>query len=346
MSTNGRSASISLAFPTRNQPDLALSTLKSAVDNASGNIPLEFVVVDDQSSDSDRAILRDGIASLRRQLGRSGPRIVSRFSNDRLGVARARNRCAATASGDVLFITDGHVNLCPRWDEMASAVPDSTIYAGTIRDQQSKFHGYGCTLVVPFMGTHWVRERPEDFVKTQVAASPATILKRRLFLDIGGFDAGMNLYGAIEPEFSVRAWLWGAEILGYPDLEVFHYFKNKEERDGWLGEARPSMIHNAVRFGILYLPEPLIIEMLRLYAMLFPANVQEGYRSVNTKAAFKRRRFLSANMKRDFMWFCNEFQLLDQGGEPIFPPLEAALVAAGVALESSQVEELAPDAAD
>jgi hypothetical protein len=293
--------------------------VRSFLDNSSGSVPIEFVIVDDNSTPECRAELADSVDAIRREVGKGGPNIVLHLSDDRLGVARARNMTAALASRDVLFITDGHVKACDRWDEIAADVPPSTVLAGTIRDENSKFHGYGCVLAVPFMGTHWVRERPEEGSPIQVAASPATVLRRQTFLDIGGFDSGMNLYGAIEPEFSVRAWLAGAEIRSCPDLEIFHHFKDKETRVGFLGEVRPSMIHNAVRFGILYLPEAMIIEMLRYYALLFPQHVQEGFNSVDSGDAFRRREWLAGNLPRDFAWFCSRFSLKDQGGETVLP---------------------------
>jgi GT2 family glycosyltransferase len=314
-----RGRSISVAFPTRNQAELAISTVRSFLDRSSGTVPLEFVIVDDDSTPECRSELASGLAAVRREVGKSGPNIVLHLSDGRLGVARARNMTAALASRDILFITDGHVSACDRWDEMAADVPSSTVVAGTIRDDNSSFHGYGCVLAVPFMGTHWVRKRTETGTPVQVAASPATVLWRRTFLDIGGFDSAMNLYGAIEPEFSVRAWLAGFEIHSYPDLEIFHQFKDKDARVGFLGEVRPSMIHNAVRFGILYLPELMIIEMLRYYALLFPEQVQEGFNSVDSGAAFRRREWLAANLPRDFSWYCSFFSLKDQGGEAVLP---------------------------
>ena len=303
------SSTISVVVPARNEGARVQQTLESLARGRSLNgSPLEVVVVDDASQHAERPRLRK-IPGLDVQVVRL---------KERVGVPAARNAGAAAAGGDILFITDAHVSVGAGWD---SAILEHSrprrILAGAVSDPTSKFRAYGCTLVVPFMGTRWVRDRPQPLGPIQIPSASATVVPRRLFEELGGYDSGMRLYAAAEPEFGVRAWLAGAEIRSLPELEVSHRFKDRDALDRFLEGLRPSMVHNSLRFGLLYLSEAASLQMLRYYAFRYPDELPEALALLEGSDVWERRDELTRQLVRDFDWFVDRFALRDQEGGTI-----------------------------
>jgi glycosyltransferase involved in cell wall biosynthesis len=304
-----RSPTISVIVPARNEGERVAHTVESIVDASSHPPDIEIVVVDDASSPADRPIVPDVV--------RGVPVRVVR-SRRHLGVGGARNLGAREARGDVLFITDAHVTVSDGWDrEIVRLMSPGRILAATIRDSNSTWRGYGCRLVVPHMGTHWNVERPDGEVAVQVASSAGTVLERSLFNDIGGYDEGMLVYGGYEPEFSLRAWLAGAEIVTAPGIEVSHRFKPPGERVHFSGKVRTYLVHNCLRFGVVYLPEVMILEMVRLHGLEFPSHIRNALQLLEQRGAWERRQEMARTLRYDFAWFVRRFNLTDQVGDPI-----------------------------
>jgi glycosyltransferase involved in cell wall biosynthesis len=305
---------ISVIIPVRNEADRLPATIRSIANARSRDFPLEVILVDDAST--------DGCCS---NLVYEGPKLAAPNLSirvfrldERVGVPRARNQGANIARGDILFMTDSHVRFSKGWNRyIENNIRDNRILAATIADTTSSFKGYGCSLIVPFMGTKWIKGPLTRMTPVQIAACSGTILKNNLFKKIGGYDPGMILYGAAEPEFSVRAWLSGAEILSLPQVEIFHRFKPQAERKQFVEELRPYMIHNSLRFGMLYLSELAILQMIRHFAMKFPNRIQKALRMVENSDVWQRRDFLSKHLRYDFHWFIKRFDLKDQVGQRI-----------------------------
>lgn len=299
---------ISVAIPTRNEPDQLAATVHRAIETRTTSTPIEFAVVDDASD-------CDGLAGLTNET--SGFPLRKYRSKCRLGVARARNCAATLATGDILFITDSHVEFVEGWDRLVlDNIEERRILAATISDMASGFLGYGCHLVVPFMGTHWNRSVTEDR-HVQVASSAGTVLTRELFKALGGFDEGMLLYGGAEPEFSVRAWLFGAEIFSVPELVVRHRFKTRLNRYGLISSIRTLLLHNNLRFGLLYLSHLASLEMIRHHALLFPNHIEEALRMVHESDVWERRARHERLLPKRFDWFVKKFNLKDDQGRRI-----------------------------
>ena len=304
-----RLSTISVVIPARNEGARVQQTLESLAAGRSRNgLPLEVVVVDDASEEAERPRLWK-VAGLDVKVVRL---------DERVGVPRARNTGAAAATGDVLFITDAHVEVAAGWDEaILEQIAPRRILAGSVSDPTSKFRAYGCTLVVPFMGTRWVRRRPQPLGAIQIPSASATVVPRRLFEDLGGYDSGMRLYAAAEPEFGVRAWLAGAETVSVPELEVSHRFKERDALDRFLDGLRPSMVHNCLRFGLLYLSEAASLQMLRYYAFRYPDELTEALTMLEESDVWQRREELAGRLVRNFDWFVDRFELKDQEGGDI-----------------------------
>jgi glycosyltransferase involved in cell wall biosynthesis len=305
---------ISIAIPTHNEGERLIATIRSLSRARTTHARLEFLIVDDASSDGTLERLRDAAPRL---LSEPNIDIKVARQDQRAGVPRTRNHAAALATAEVLFITDSHVRICRGWDaRIAENLRPNRIVAGGVTEENTPFVGYGCRLVVPFMGTYWNKERINRVMPVQIAACPATALHTSLFRELGGYDPGMRMYGAAEPEFSVRAWLHGAEIAIVPRLQVQHRFKPQGERERFIAEMRPYMVHNSIRFGLLYLSELGTLQLLRYYSRKFPGVFSAAMRMVDESDVFARRAELEQKRKHPFSWFVQRFNLKNQiGGE-------------------------------
>jgi glycosyltransferase involved in cell wall biosynthesis len=301
--------SLSVVIPAHNEGRGLIDTVQSILRTRRLNCDLEFIVADDRSEDGSTEALQAEFPGL-------DLRIVS--APERLGVARSRNLAARAARGDILFITDGHVEFCDGWDSIVlKHVHPSIMLAATIKDIETRFSGYGCRLVVPFMGTYWNVGPPKGVHPVQIASSAGTVLYRETFHKLGGYDEGMLIYGGAEPEFSVRAWLSGLEIHNVTSLTVGHRFKPEEQRELLIASRRTFIVHNNLRFGLLYLGDEMALRMIRLLAWEFPAHASEAFQMVESSDVFERRAHLEAALTYSFRWFVSRFKVKDVAGEAV-----------------------------
>ena len=306
---------ISVVIPARNEGRRLAATIDSIASTRTMGALVEIIIADDDSDDDTEGHLRAAWPELSRHKGLYVH--VDRMP-ERAGVPRARNHAASLATADILFITDAHVRFPAGWDDVVYRhVRQGRIVAGAVTEENTTFVGYGCRLVVPFMGTYWNKQpvtRPQE---VQVAACPATVLPRELFNELSGYDEGIEMYGAAEPELSVRAWLSGAEIILVPDLKVAHRFKPPAERLAFIRSMRPYMVHNGLRFGLLYADEAGALQLLRYYSLKFPNLFEDAISAVHDSDVWIRREQLQARLPRDFSWFVDHFGLKDQAGGEI-----------------------------
>ena len=302
---------ISVLIPALNESDRLSATVRSFLQGRRSGIPVEFVIVDDGSADgcclnfaaeAEMLSHRPGVSFRICGLARSH------------GNYTARNLAAAQASGDVLFITDAHVAVLPGWDELlAQAVSPGTISVATICTPSQRWSAYGCRLLYPDMSTRWNRSPPAPGAPVAVSPCSGTIISRELFCHLGGYDPGMLAYYAGEPEFSVRAWLLGADIRCLPALRVLHRFKARTEYRDYTDSVRPMMIHNAIRFAALYLNEAQVREVAGYYADRFPAQARAALGMLDRAEVSRRRSQLEASAVRSFSWFSARFPVTGLG---------------------------------
>jgi GT2 family glycosyltransferase len=307
---------VSVVLPARDEGAMLAPTLLSIARARANARHIEFIVVDDASSDGCIANL---IAAMPELLEEPNIDIRVLRQDERAGVYRSRNAGAAVASAEILFMTDAHVRFSSGWDDMVMehSRPDRVL-SGTTTEDGTEFHGYGCELLVPFMGARWSEQPSAELAAVQVAPCHATAVSRRLFEELGGYDAGMLYYGAGEPEFSLRAWLHGAEICLLRDLDIQHHFRAEDELTEFLAEMRPYTVHNRLRFGLLYLSEVGCMQLLSYYSRAFPAHFQGAMRAIGASDIWERREFLERRREREFDWFVRKFELRNQiGGEII-----------------------------
>jgi hypothetical protein len=186
-------------------------------------------------------------------------RLVVRRLGRWSGIPFARNRGAEATSCPILLITDANTCYPQNWDRpIQQHFHPGRLLTGTIVDEATGARGYGLTLDLPSMGVGWLTTPHPFGGYVPVATSACTVIDRCLFHHLGGYDETLPLYGAAEPEFSVRAWLAGYEIVNVPDLVVGHRFRPPQDRSRFHQLNQQVLLRNYVRFACSYLPEDLL----------------------------------------------------------------------------------------
>ena len=298
---------VSVVMPTRHDTALLPATIESFLRARSRDTRLEFVVVDDASP--------AGVdpAAFEPLLGPRGQRASLTVLRPpaHVGIPRARNLGARYARGGRLFITDAHVEVDPGWDALVTEYATAgRVLAATIVDAQTGTPGFGATLQMPALTFQWNAETSGDLSAVPVAASAGMAIDRELYWSIGGFDPGMIMYGSNEAEFSVRAWLRGAEVLNLPRLIVRHRFRTASERQETFIANLHFVLHNRLRFALLYLPDDVALYVLRDMAAHYPDQVIARACSLVTASdVWRRRSLLRRQEVLTFTWFTRKFGL-------------------------------------
>ncbi len=306
---------ISVVIPTHNEKSRVAPTIKSIAGARTSGARVEFVVVDDGSTDGTVANL---VSALPRLLEQPDIDIRLEGFDERCGNYHARNRGAEIASADILFMTDAHVEFSAGWDDLVlRRIRPNRILSGVTVQKETQFRSRGCSLAVPRMGTTWNQGPGNCTAAVQIAPCHATAITRELFETLNGYDTGMILYGGGEPEFSVRAWMRGAEIHVVPELEVQHQFKSRNEFATFIYAIRHYWIHNSLRFALLYLGEPGCLQVLQYYSQAYPEEFQEAVKLIDDSDVWERRSWLEENQIRSFEWFAGHFGIRDDDGSEI-----------------------------
>jgi glycosyltransferase involved in cell wall biosynthesis len=303
----GEKPSISVVMPARNEGQRIVHAISSIVAGRSKRFPLQIVVVDDQSTDGSCAGLAHRFSS---------PGDLVRVDVVRLpqwsGIPYARNVGAEAATGDILFITDANIHFPPAWDiPVHNQIGPSRALCATVADGSSAFRGYGGRLYLPSMRFAWLNHPRAFGGFVPLAPCAGTVLTKELFRRAGGYDTAMPIYGAAEPEFSVRLWLSGAEIVSVPDLVLEHRFRPPAERLPFLEAINFVQVCNYLRFAMLYLDQPLLRRVFRHYRAANPRIFEQAVRRVWRGDVWNRREILQRNLPGRFQSFAARFGLGD-----------------------------------
>jgi glycosyltransferase involved in cell wall biosynthesis len=303
---NVGSTPISVIIPVRNEGDRIAKTVRSVVQGRSCSFPLEIVVVDDASSDGACDRLEDAIGDAP-QTSLTVLRLAS-WS----GIPFARNRGAQAAHHPVLFITDGNTRFPQDWDAaIRPRFARGRILAATILDLASAFRGFGCQLMLPSMAVIWLG-RPDAYAGyAPISACTGTVIEREVFEALGGYDETLPLYGAAEPELSLRAWLSGYEIVSAPELCIQHRFRPRAEHDAFLADIAAVQLRNYLRFAAYYLPDEQLSRTCDFYARRHPDDFGRVWAELYAGDVWERRARLR-QLPRDFGWFAEKFPLIRQ----------------------------------
>jgi glycosyltransferase involved in cell wall biosynthesis len=295
---------ISIVMPVRNEGERVAKAILSFSSGRSRLFPMEFVIVDDVSSDGCCNALEELLT-----LEKDAVRITVIRLDSWSGIPFARNIGAANAQSPILFITDANVEACQRWDiPVFRDLRPKRALCAAIAEKGSSWIGYGCLLDLPTMGVKWLSDPRDLGGIVPVSPCTGTVLPAALFRKLGGYDTAMPAYGAAEPEFSVRLWLYGAEIIICPDLVLTHRFRPSEERRPFLDQIESIQIKNYIRFAMLYLDNNELTDVLNHYSKISPMQFKKALHELqNDPGLGERRSHLQKELSKDFNWYLNKF---------------------------------------
>jgi GT2 family glycosyltransferase len=206
--TAGRGAApaISVVMPVYNAEQLLGECLTAL--NASRGVDYEILVVDDSSTDRSRAIAEA-----------NGCRVIA--SGGRLGPAGARNRGVEQARGEIVFFVDSDVIVRPdTLQRLADAFADTSV-DGVIAVQAPamRFRNLCSRYKNLWMHYTYVRRAGED---VPLFYTTAAAIRRRVFLDAGGFDLNYTNPNVEDTDFGQKLARLGYRVRVLADLEVEH----------------------------------------------------------------------------------------------------------------------------
>lgn len=246
-------------MPNRNNAgvlDLALERL--AQNTTYGNF--ELIVVDDESTDSSRAILRRW-----RDSGRF--RSFTLLEREHSGVPGSLNAAAGAASGELFVQLDADATIeTSGWLERMVGLRRSTAQAevvtGAVIHDTGRIHAYGANLICP-EGMHdggtriaepvgqrtfngfVVRPRasavppPPGATEVDASIGCCMLFSRSLWNEVGGYDTGFAPVWFEDLDLSLTARRLGRKVFLLGDVWVQHRVSSRDEN--------PSLIRRIAR---------------------------------------------------------------------------------------------------
>jgi glycosyltransferase involved in cell wall biosynthesis len=215
---------LSLIVCTRNRARSLKRTLLSLHAAHPASVGAQVIVVDNGSTDSTPAVIREFVAAARFQ--------VDAVHESEPGQGRARNRGLALAAGRILFFTDDDCILPPdilvlAIDAFANSQFD--LCGGRIQLHDPTDSPYGCNdedrqILIP----------PQSFLECGTVQGTCLLFSARLMRAVGGFDP---MFGPGTPwrvddiDYCQRASWAGFTIAHEPRLKVYHAHGRKPGAD-------------------------------------------------------------------------------------------------------------------
>jgi GT2 family glycosyltransferase len=292
LSSTSSSIELSVIVPALNEG----GHLHRTIAGLNGTLPpaSEIIVVDDGSTDGCADFLR-------------GSRSVCLLEPDepgrRLGAPAARNKGAAAAQGEVLVFLDAHVDVEPGWSEpLIEAARDPEVGAaapGISVAGRNDCCGYGLRFRDAALGVEWLPP-PAGPAEAPLLPGACLAIRRALFEEQGGFDAGLIRWGSEDAELSLRLWTAGYALRLVPEVTVAHLFRASHPYPiDWTG-----VLHNMLRLAVVHFSRERLARVVER---------QKHYRDfaaacallMETDAAFRRSAVRDRRKRDDHAYFAH-----------------------------------------
>lgn len=180
------------------------------------NSQLEILVADNHSSDGSEALIARFLEHL------PNARLIQNGAN--LGFAEGNNRPAAEARGRFLFFLNNDAWLEPDClEKLLVEVQRTDAAAATplvLNYSNDTFQSLG-PAGFDLFGLASSRKQHQDTRDVFMPEGCSYLIKRQLFLDLGGFDARYFMFSE-EYDLSWRIWLAGARAVAVPVARLHH----------------------------------------------------------------------------------------------------------------------------
>lgn len=242
-----------------------LRTIYSIIDRTPSHLLEEIILIDDQSD------LKNLNKDLEDYINDKSLKKVKLIKADRReGLIRARIFGARKAQGEVLIFLDSHIEVNVGWIEpLLDRIKEKSLHVvmPIIDIINADTFAYSASPLVRGgfnWGLHFKWENlpkgtlktKEDFVKpikSPTMAGGLFAIDRKYFIDIGEYDAGMNIWGGENLEISFRIWMCGGTLELIPCSRVGHIFRHRRPYGSPDGED--TMLHNSLRVAHVWMDD-------------------------------------------------------------------------------------------
>ncbi|CAD5219201.1 unnamed protein product [Bursaphelenchus xylophilus] len=216
-----------------------LRTVHSVVNRSPPEFLQEVVLIDDFSQ---RAELKDKLAEYIKRFG-GLVRLVRKTV--RQGLIRAKIVGAKEAKGQVVVFLDSHCEANEGWLEpILQRIKDNptAVVCPTIDHISAQTMAYNGDPNAEAVGGFWWslhfkwdpipesekkrRKSPTEYIRSPTMAGGLLAADRKYFLDVGAYDAEMDIWGGENLEISFRVWMCGGSIEILPCSHVGHIFRD------------------------------------------------------------------------------------------------------------------------
>lgn len=270
-------------------------TLESIQETITG--AYEIIVVDNGSTDDSTRFIE--------QTGDSRIRLLK--TEERLGVAGARNYGAAFAESNILIFIDAHMLFPQNWltpildvldkQQVQLVVPAVSAWGNP------HAIGYGISWKGAKLEPKWLGEQSSDPYSVPLAGGCFQAFHRAFFYEIGGYDSGMTNFGSEDLEMCLRVWLLGHQVKIVPRVEISHRFRRTAPFEfGWI-----DISYNFLRLVYAHFNEQRIERVLAAHAAT--PSFDEALKRVRISDIWLKRRTLELKRTYDDDWFFRTFDI-------------------------------------
>jgi len=231
----------SIIIPVYNEwPSVLYRTIYSIINRTPRRLLKDIILVDDNS---DLVELKDNLENYVAENFPPGLVKIVR-QPERLGLIKARMAGVKEARGEVLVFFDSHMEVNIEWlpPLLTEIARNRTVVAMSTLDYiqadtfQYKYNDNYLTRYVwdwrmVFFETFF---RPEQIKPKTTSPRPgpamvgaAYAIDRLYFLELGGYDEGMTVWGGENLEMSWRVWLCGGQLLHVPCSRIGHIARSQ-----------------------------------------------------------------------------------------------------------------------
>eukprot|EP00922_Rhytidocystis_sp_ex-Travisia-forbesii_P041897 GHVS01062581.1.p1 GENE.GHVS01062581.1~~GHVS01062581.1.p1 ORF type:complete len:685 (+),score=122.16 GHVS01062581.1:278-2056(+) len=284
-------ASVVIVFYNENFSVL-LRSVHSVLNRSLPQLLREIILVDDFSDPQTHPWLQTQLDDYVKLL----PKTRLRRLYHRHGLMMARMSGVEWASGDVIVFLDSHIECAPYWLEplLARIQEDRKNVVvpmiHTIGFDDFQFRGSGLSV----LGFSWSlgqsspnrRTSRTDPTASPIMAGGLFGINRSWFLDLGGYDNQMRLYGGEEMEISFKIWQCGGRLELIPCSRVGHVFRSSQYWVGQVYKVPGEEIHrNKLRAAEVWMDE--YAEISKLVIPMLPRGFDIG--DMSEQKAIRRK---------------------------------------------------------
>ncbi len=251
---------LTIIFPTYNNWQLTLRTLKSVGQINYPKSQLEIIIIDNNSKDNTA-----------KNIKKLFPNIILLSQKSNLGFAKAINIASKAATGEYLFITNNDVSFkktyLARLLSFAINTPKLGVCGGKIVTESLNGKYFDGAVNVSHSTSGL--KRLENYHKTQEVdyiSGAGMLVKKDIFEKVKGFDTKFQFYFE-DLDFCFRVKKLGYQIIYFPQATMYHKQSStastmplKWQNDVWI-QGKMLVIKKHFRFWVI----PFIILLKSLF---------------------------------------------------------------------------------